>query len=611
MSSERDYKAYMPAVVRMVLGEPTAIRGDNWRYGENERISVDIAKGTWMAHGEGGGGVLELVKTHARDWTPHTDLDEWLDRHGIAHNDNAPKPTPTKAKGKLVASYDYRDASGAVVLRVNRYAPKRFSQCRPDGNGGWLYRDIYKGLTHVPYRLGDILANSSAPVFVVEGEKDADNLAKLGALATCNAAGAGKWPDELTPHLRGRDVIILPDNDDMGRKHAALVCSKLAGVAKSVRVLELPGLPEKGDVSDWLAAGGTIDQLRDLAAKVPQELAALANDNNPLDIIFAHELGDDFEPPDELVEGVLTAGAGTILYGDSNSGKTFLAIDMACAVARGVPWMERQTEPGLVVYVASESPASVRGRLQAYQRHYGVKVPNFAIVQAPVNLWSGDEDTEALIAAVRRVEQQTGQRAVLVIGDTLARMTAGANENSGEDMGLVVGRFDLIRLKTGAHFLLIHHSGKDAAKGARGHSSLRAAVDTEIEVTATDEGRCAEVTKQRDLATKGDRIGFQLETIALGETKWGKPATTCIVLPAAAPTKAKKAKPMGRNEIKVVGYMAKLHPQGAKVPDIATALEIDRSNLRKTLNKLVGEGVLTQVGHIYYHPDPTPKPDVE
>ncbi|MFM0046325.1 helicase RepA family protein [Paraburkholderia sediminicola] len=248
-----------------------------------------------------------------------------------------------------------------------------------------------------------------------------------------------------------------------------------------------------------------------------------------LGVVMFEDMGSDFEAPEELIEGFLTKGAGSILYGDSNSGKTFLAIDIACAVARGEPWMDRRVEQGLVIYVASESPASVRSRVQAYAKHHKCKVPNLAIVEKPVNLWSSEDDARNLIAAIKSVEAQTGQKAALIIGDTLARMSAGANENSGEDMGLVVSRFDLIRAETGAHFLLIHHSGKDATKGARGHSCLRAAIDTEVEVRDTAEGKFATVTKQRDLAGKGNRIGFSLKVLEMGRNQWGSPATSCVV----------------------------------------------------------------------------------
>ena len=315
----------------------------------------------------------------------------------------------------------------------------------------------------------------------------------------------------------------------------------------------------------------------------------------PLGIVFANDLPDEYTPPDELIEGVLTVGAGSVIYGDSNSGKTFLVIDMACAIARGVPWMGRQVEQGLVVYVAAESPASVKGRLQAYQLHYGVKVPNFAIVQAPVNLFSGDADTELLIRAVKQVERLAGQSARLVIGDTLARLTAGGNENSGEDMGLVVQRFDRIRAETGAHFLLIHHSGKDAAKGARGHSSLRAAVDTEIEVQETPTGRCAEVMKQRDLGTKGERIGFTLEQVHVGVTKWGKPASTCVVKPTEAPVKEAKGKRLGPAEGAVLEFL-RAHGVGMRQAQLVKHFKdndlFPRASVYRAIDKLGEMGLV-------------------
>ncbi len=297
------------------------------------------------------------------------------------------------------------------------------------------------------------------------------------------------------------------------------------------------------------------DDLLGNAAKPPKPAL-------PLNTIFAHELPDKFVPPDEIVEGVLTAGDGSMLYGDTNSGKTFFVIDMAAALARGVDWMGRRTEPGLVIYLAAESPASVRSRLQAYQQHYRVKVPNFAIVQNPIDLYDGEKDTNAVICLVAQVEALYGQKARLIVGDTLARLSAGANENAGQDMGLVVRRFDRIRAACEAHFMLIHHSGKNAAAGSRGWSGVRAAVDTEIEVTDSPQGRCAEITKQRDLNTKGKRIGFRLEPVSMGQTKWGAPATSCVVVGADAPEKA-KVKRMGEVEGAVVEFLA-THKVGIK-----------------------------------------------
>lgn len=210
---------------------------------------------------------------------------------------------------------------------------------------------------------------------------------------------------------------------------------------------------------------------------------------------------------------------------------------MACAIARGVSWFERKTESGLIIYLAVESPASMCRRLQAYQKHHNVRVMNFAIVKNPIDLFDGEADTDAIIQTVRMLEKQCAQKARLIVGDTLARLSAGANESAGQDMSLVIRHFDRIRNECNAHFMLIHHSGKNAAAGARGWSGVRAAVDTEIEVTDSSAGRCAEVTKQRDLDSKGTRIGFRLEPIKLGLTKWNSQATSCVVISADAPKK--------------------------------------------------------------------------
>lgn len=275
---------------------------------------------------------------------------------------------------------------------------------------------------------------------------------------------------------------------------------------------------------------------------MPETVSATKAQKLPLGIVSAAELPDAYTAPDELVQGLLTVGSGSVLYGDSNSGKTFFAVDLAAAVALGVNWMGRRTEQGAVLYLAAESPDSVRSRVQAYQGHHGVRMPNFFIVQNSINLFKDDVDTLAIIKAVKMIEALHNQKIRLIVGDTLARLSAGANENAGQDMGLVIQRFDRIRNECGAHFLLIHHSGKNAAAGARGWSGVRAAVDVEIEVTDKASGRFAEITKDRDLGSKGGRIGFKLDVIEVGRSKWGALVTTCVVVPATAPERCNSKK---------------------------------------------------------------------
>jgi hypothetical protein len=168
----------------------------------------------------------------------------------------------------IVATYDYTDESGTLLYQAVRYQPKDFKQRQPDGQGGWLYH--LRGVRRVLYRLPELLAaDPDAWVLVPEGEKDVERTRREGFVATCNAMGAGKWDASYSEFLRGRRVVLLPDNDQDGEAHVAKVAPALHGIAREVRVLRLPNLPPKGDVSDWFAAGATREELEHLIANAP------------------------------------------------------------------------------------------------------------------------------------------------------------------------------------------------------------------------------------------------------------------------------------------------------------------------------------------------------
>ena len=177
-----------------------------------------------------------------------------------------PKEKPTSRQ--IVATYDYCDEQGRLLFQAVRFHPKSFSQRQPDGQGGWVYN--LRGVRRVLYRLPELLAaNVQATVFICEGEKDVDALRALGLIATTCPMGAGKWQDQFSEILFGRDVVILPDNDKPGKDHAHAVAASANKRAGSVKVVELPGVPEKGDVSDWLKAGGDAEALCVLAENAP------------------------------------------------------------------------------------------------------------------------------------------------------------------------------------------------------------------------------------------------------------------------------------------------------------------------------------------------------
>jgi putative DNA primase/helicase len=177
---------------------------------------------------------------------------------------------PQQRKSRIVSEYDYTDADGKLVFQVVRFEPKDFRQRRKDGDK-WVWN--LKGVDRPLYRLPNVLKTIAAnkAVFVVEGEKDADALAGIGVTATCNAGGAGKWLDSYTETLSGAAVVIVPDKDAPGRNHAGLLKKRLEGKAKSVTVVELPDGPGAAvkDAADWIAAGGTIEDLREIVKRAP------------------------------------------------------------------------------------------------------------------------------------------------------------------------------------------------------------------------------------------------------------------------------------------------------------------------------------------------------
>ncbi len=315
----------------------------------------------------------------------------------------------------------------------------------------------------------------------------------------------------------GQELVIVADNDasGVGQKYADQASAKYGA-----RVV-MP--PINGDANDYLAAGHDLKAML-LPIAGPAVL-------NKLKVVFGDELSDEYAVPNELVENLMTIGSTTVVYGDSNSGKTFLALSIAAAIAEGTECYGRKTDTGLVIYLACEAPGSIKTRLQAIKQFYGCSLENLAMVPVPLNFYNGETDAVDVIEAIREIERVKGMPVRLVIADTLARMSAGANENSGEDMGPVMSRFEQVCLATEAAMMIIHHNGKDAARGARGWSGIRAHIDTEIEVMEKDGIRSASVTKQRELSSKGDIIYFKLEVVEMGMTKFGQPATTCVAVP--------------------------------------------------------------------------------
>jgi putative DNA primase/helicase len=217
-------------------------------------LHVSLGKGgkvLFYCHSNKGCKYEDIVKAldlweDSYESTPH--------RNGVNGSSSAVTFSEPLPKSSTYYVYEDEDEDGSPLFRVRRTPDKKFTQEKWD-NGSWISRPgCMKGVPLVPYRLRELLASDvNETVFIVEGEKDVENLRAQGYTATTNVGGAGKWREEYNRFFEGRYVCIIPDNDPAGRDHAQKVGESLEGIAKDVQVLELPGLSEKGDVSDWLS----------------------------------------------------------------------------------------------------------------------------------------------------------------------------------------------------------------------------------------------------------------------------------------------------------------------------------------------------------------------
>jgi hypothetical protein len=300
-------------------------------------------------------------------------------------------------------------------------------------------------------------------------------------------------------------------------------------------------------------------------AMVESDIGNPISETKPPRFVFepVHEFSSTTALP-WIIKGVLPKAALGVVYGASGSGKSFAALDMAMAIARGAEWRGRRVRQSRVAYVAAEGADGFRKRVAAYSKHHGVdlaSVPMTVLNGAP-NLLEV-KDAKDIVVGIR-----ASGGADLIIVDTFAQTTPGANENAGEDVGKALGHCKRIHEVTGALVLLIHHSGKDSSKGARGWSGLRAAADAEIEVVREGDARALRLTKSKD-GVDDLAWGFTLNVVQLGVDEDLDPITSCVVEEAALPPVGGNAlRKMGKNEKvvnEVIQEMAQAQSEGIEV----------------------------------------------
>jgi len=426
----------------------------------------------------------------------------------------------------------------------------------------------------VPYNLPAMLDAKSAGriIYLVEGEKAADALQSLGVTATTAHTGAGSWPEAITEYFAGANVVILPDNDLPGWRYAQKAVDAILPIAKNVKVVDLQLQGAGDDAWEFVnEQGKTREDLIELVkatfkltskdVTIPERLVALKLDTpieqqvQPMpsveeeiskefapDAVPAKESTQDKptkpiktvkieswddiqdEPVEWLIHGVLPVKAFAALYGPPGSFKSFIALDMAEAIATGRPWMGNPIErQGAVLYLCGEGFGGMGARIKACQIHHETpKGAPIYVIRHQLNLRSSAEDFNALMVAIVSLVEKTGMEFQLMVVDTLARSFGGGNENDSDAMGAFIATTGKIQEFLNCALMVLHHSGKDLAKGLRGHSSLLGAVDTQLEILRFEEQRkgVISLTKQKD-GEDDIRFGFEMVEIEISGSSLG------------------------------------------------------------------------------------------
>ena len=400
----------------------------------------------------------------------------------------------------LEKEWVYRAEDGTELFTKRRYKTsdakgKTYSIHRVDATGKRIAG--LKDTRIVPYQLPELLQAKTAgrAIYLVEGEKAADALASIGAVATTSHTGAGSWPAEITQYFSGANVVVIPDNDEPGRSYAKRAIQNLLPVAKSIRYLDLELMMEGDDAYEWVYhAKGTRKELAELAKKAEVITnQAVVTDSEQLPEVFNSvpqllniEAWDTIkdEPVEWIIQNVLPVRAFAILVGPPGSYKSFVALDIAEAIATGRAWMGNEvTNPGAVLYICGEGFGGLGARIKAAKINNNTKDgAEIYVIRHQLNLRSSADDFNLLMESIDELIQRTGIDLRLVQIDTLARSFGGGNENDSSDMGAWIHNCGRMQRKLDCALMAAHHSGKDILKGARGHSSLLGAVDTQLEL---------------------------------------------------------------------------------------------------------------------------------
>lgn len=509
-----------------------------FHHDENPSFYFNKVSGRYYCHGcSAKGDVFNFVQER-RGVSFQEALTELAHHVGLNGNGNGSGQKKEQARAvdeNIKAQYDYFYEDGTPAFSVFRFEEegrnKTFRQWHYDYQAGQWIQNV-QGVRLVPYNLAEVI--EAKTIFIVEGEKDVLRLKDLGLVATCNPMGSGKWRDEYGQFLKGKKVIIIPDNDRPGREHAEDVKAKIKPFVDSVRLVELPGLPPKGDVSDWIDAGGTIDQLREIVSKVPEETKPKGPWDSPVSI---KRMATTTPPPFPwFAKQRMPQGRGLLLTGIGGSSKTTLLKQMAIGAVLGrVAWEWEIVKTGKAVLILTEDTADdVHDSIYNMTKALSCTDAEIDLLDRNLVIFpTAGHDTLLLAKDDKGVLKKTDLfnsfvQKVLDLGDVAfvgfdPALSLSEGDELKQDEQRKLGKMvDDMAVQTGATCVLVSHSTKASNNSAeigshnsRGGGAITDAVRGEfaLRTMTADEAKKAGVTDIEErkrlvqfVATKGNRL---------------------------------------------------------------------------------------------------------